>query len=163
VDLKTLVQFHLLGDPSIHAVSYISHAFARTNMFKKAFRNQQNVKGTRGLRREKLARTGSNLQRSLGTVKRTTQAVPPEVVEIFKSAARRSAVAGFGTRAFDVAFPAEAMKGNMSRFAELRKGRAVHLLVGKKDLPPGSPGRVVALVATVQDGKLVHMRRLHSR
>jgi len=163
VDLKTLVQFHLLGDPSIHAVSYISHALARTNMFKKAFRDRQNVKGTRGLRREKLARTGTNLQRSLGAVKRTTEAVPPAVVEILKSAAEESAVAGFGTRAFGVAFPVEAMRGNMSRFVEPRKGRAVHMLVGKKDLPPGSPGRVVALVATVQDGQLIHMRRLHSR
>jgi hypothetical protein len=35
--------------------------------------------------------------------------------------------------------------------------------VGKKDLPPGTPGRVVAVVATVQDGRLIHMRRLHSR
>jgi hypothetical protein len=26
-----------------------------------------------------------------------------------------------------------------------------------------TPGRVVALVATVQDGDLIHMRRLHSR
>jgi hypothetical protein len=163
VDLKTLVQFHLLGDPSIHAVSYVSHAIARAKAFKEAFRARQNVKGTRGLRREKLARTGTNLQRSLGSVKRTTEAVPPDVVEILTSAAEESAVAGFGTRAFDVAFPSEAMRGNMSRFAELRKGRAVHLLVGKKDLPPGSPGRVVALVATVQDGQLIHMRRLHSR
>ncbi len=163
VDLKTLVQFHLLGDPSIHAVSYVSHAMARARTFKKAFQARQNVKGTRMLRREKLSRTGTNLQRSLGAVKRTAAAVPPEIAEILESAADESAVAGFGTRAFEVAFPAEAMKGNMSRFAEPRKGRAVHLLVGKKDLPPGSPGRVVALVATVQDGQLVYMRRLHSR
>jgi hypothetical protein len=55
------------------------------------------------------------------------------------------------------------MKGNMSHFAELRRGRTVYMLVGKTDLPPGSPGRVVALVATVQDGQMIHMRRLHSR
>jgi hypothetical protein len=163
VDLKTLVQFYLLGDPSIHAVSYASHALAKGKTFKKAFQARQNVKGTRMLRREKLARTGTNLQRGLGAVKRTAATVPPEVAEILESAAKESAITVFGTRAFDVAFPAEATKGKMSLFSELRKGRAVHMLVGKKDLPPGSPGRVVAVVATLQDGQLVHLRRLHSR
>jgi len=163
VDLKTLVQFHLLGDPSIHAVSYVSHAIVRAKTFRKAFREHQNVKGTRMLRREKSARIGTNLQRSLGAVKRVSEAVPSEVAEILESTARESAVSSFGTRAFDVAFPAEAAKGNMSRFAEIRKARAVHLLVGKRDQPAGTPGRVVALVATVQDGRLIHLRRLHSR
>jgi len=115
------------------------------------------------LRREKLTRTGTNLQRSLGAVKTTAEAVPSDVAEILESAAGESAVSSFGTRAFSVAFPADALKGYMSRFTEVRKGRAVHMLVGKKDLPPGAPGRVVALVATVQDGQLIHMRRLHSR
>lgn len=163
VDLKTLVQFHLLGDPSIHAVSYVSHALARAKTFKKAFKARQNVKGTRVLRREKLARAGTNLQRTLGAAKRKAAAVPPEVTEILESAAKESAITVFGTRAFDIAFPAEATKGKMSRFSELRKGRAIHMLMGKKDLPPGTPGRVIALVATVQDGQLIHMRRLHSR
>jgi hypothetical protein len=163
VDLKTLVQFYLLGDPSIHPVSYVSHAIARTRTFKKAFRDRQNVKGTRTLRREKVTRTGTNLQRSLGAVKGSAGAVPPDVAEILTSAAKESAVSSFGTRAFEVTFPAGAAKGNMSYFGELRKGRTVYMLAGKKDLPPDSPGRVVVLVATVQDGQMIHMRRLHSR
>jgi hypothetical protein len=163
VDLKTLVQFNLLGDPSIHAVSYVSHGITRAKTFRKAFKARQNVKGTRMLRREKSARTGTNLQRSLGAVKRISENVPPEVAEVLSSAAKESGIADFSTRAFDVAFPAGAMRGDMSRFAEIRKGRAVHMLVGKKDLPAGTPGRVVAVVATLQDGRLIHMRRLHSR
>jgi hypothetical protein len=163
VDLKTLVQFHLLGDPSIHPISYASHAVVRTKTFKQAFKDQRNVKGTRMLRREKSARTGTNLQRTLGAVKRSGEIVPPGVVEVLEAAARETEVQGFGTRAFNVAFPREAMKGDMSRFSEVRKGRAVHMLIGKKDVPPGAPGRVVAIVATVQGGQLIHMRRLHSR
>jgi hypothetical protein len=163
VDLKTLAQFHLLGDPSIHAVSYVSHAIVRTRTFKRTFKDRQNVRGTRMLRREKSARIGTNLQHTLGAVKRKYEAAPPGVAEILEAAAKESGVRGFSTRTFNVAFPGEAAKGNMSRFAEMRKGRAVHMLVGKKDLPPGSPGRVVALVATVQDGRMIHMRRLHSR
>jgi hypothetical protein len=163
VDLKTLVQFHLLGDPSIHPISYASHAVVRTKTFKQAFKDQRNVKGTRMLRREKSARTGTNLHRTLGAVKKSDEIVPPSMVELLETAARESDVRGFGTRAFNVAFPGEAMKGDMSRFSEVRKGRAVHMLIGKKDAPPGAPGRVVAIVATVQDGQLIHMRRLHSR
>jgi len=163
VDLKTLVQFHLLGDPSIHPISYASHAVVRTKTFKQAFKDQRNVKGTRMLRREKSARTGTNLHRTLGAVKKSDEIVPPSMVELLETAARDSDVRGFGTRAFNVAFPGEAMKGDMSRFSEVRKGRSVHMLIGKKDAPPGARGRVVAIVATVQDGQLIHMRRLHSR
>jgi hypothetical protein len=163
VDLKTLVQFHLLGDPSIHAVAYVSHALSRAKSFKRAFQSRQNVKGTRMLRREKTARTGTNLQRSLGAVKATREAMPRPVAEILDSCAKESGMATFGTRSFTVGFPAEGMKGNMARFVEPRRGRAVHMLVGTRDLPPGTPGRVIALVATVQDGQLIHIRRLHSR
>ena len=163
VDLKTLVQFHLLGDPSVHPISYVSHAVVRTKTFKKTFKDRQNVRGTRMLRREKSARIGTNLQRTLGAVKRIEEAAPPGVAEVLEAAARESGVQDFSTRTFSVAFPGEAMRGSMSRFAEMRKGRAVHMLVGKNDLPPGSPDRIVALVATVQDGQMIHLRRLHSR
>jgi hypothetical protein len=163
VDLKTLVQFHLLGDPSVHAVAYVPHALSRARSFKRAFQSGQNVKGTRMLRREKTARTGSNLQRSLGAVKPIREALPTEVAQILESCARESGIAGFGTRSFAVSFPAEGMKGNMARFTGRRKGRTIHMLVGRQDVPPGTPGRVIALVATMQDGQLIHMRRLHSR
>jgi len=163
VDLKTLMQFHLLGDPSIHAISYASHAVVRTKTFKQAFKSRANLSGTRMLRREKSARIGTNLQRTLGAVKKTLEITPPSVVEVLEAAARESDVQGFGAQTFNVAFPREAMKGDMSRFAETRKGRAVHMLIGKRDVPPGAPGRIVAIVATIQDGQMIHMRRLHSR
>lgn len=163
VDLKTLMQFHLLGDPSLHAVAYASHGITRAKTFKEVFKDRQNVKGTRMLRREKSARTGTNLQRGLGVVTRTGEAVPPKIGEILHSAARESGIAVYGTGTFDVTFPSEAMKGKMSRFSERRKARTIHMLAGKKDLPPGSPGRIVVVLATAQDGRLIHMRRLHSR
>jgi hypothetical protein len=163
MDLKTLVQFHLLGDPSIHSVAYVSHALGRAKSFKRAFQFRQNVRGTRMLRREKTTRTGTNLQRGLGSVKATRGAMPAQVAEILQSCAKESGMAQFGTRSFTVAFPAEGMKGNMARFVEARRGRVVHMLIGTRDLPRGTPGRVIALVATVQDGQLIHMRRLHSR
>jgi len=162
-DLKTLVQFFLLGDPSIRAVAYVTHAFSKAKTFKQTFRAKQNVKGTRKLRREKIARTGTNLQSTLGAVKKSAEAVPEEVAKVLESAAKESGITRFGTQAFSVEFPRPAAKGNMRRFAETRKARAVHMLVGARELPKEAPGRVVAVVGTEQGGELIHMRRLHSR
>ena len=162
-DLKTTVQFFLLGDPSIHAVGAVPHALSRTKSFKQVFHSHQNVRGTRALRREKLARTGTNLATTLGSVKRVREDIPTRMAQVLESAARESGIRNFGTQAFTLSFPGKAMKSNMMRFNEARKGRSVHMLMGNRDLPKSSPGRVVALVATWQDGKLIHMRRIHSR
>jgi len=162
-DLKTTVQFFLIGDPSIHAVGAVPHALSRTKVFKQVSRATRNVTGTRVLRREKLARTGTNLANTLGTVKRVSEDIPTRMAEVIESVARESGIRNFGTQAFILNFPGKAMKGNMMRFSEDRKGRSVHMLIGNRDLPKGAPGRVVGLVATWQDGKLIHMRRIHSR
>jgi hypothetical protein len=163
VDLKTLVQFNLLGDPSIHAVAEVPHALSRTKTFKAAFKSKQNLKGTRKLRREKLARTGNNLLNTLGAVEKSDEPVPPPVTEVFERGARETGINNFGMKSFILSFPQEAMKGDMERFAGVRQARSVYMLSGIRPVPADAPGRVVALVATVQDGDLIHMRRLHSR
>lgn len=162
-DLKTMVQFHLLGDPSIHAVAPVSHSFSRAKAFKLAFRERQNVKGTRRLRRERAARTGTNLWKSLGILESSEERMPRDVAKILESAAGESGITAFGGRSFEVTYRKEGMAGTMKRFAPLREGRALHMVVGTRDLPREAPGRVVAIVATVQSGQMIHMRRLHSR
>lgn len=163
IDLKTTVQFFLLGDPSIHAVQAVSHAFAKTKTFKQVFDAQQNVKGTRALRREKLVRTGTNLTATLGVAKRVREKTPLQIEELLSSAARESGIRDFGTQSFHLSFPGQSTKSNMKRFYSDRQGRSIHMLIGNRDLPKGAPGRVVALVGTWQDGELIHMRRIHSR
>lgn len=162
-DLKTLVQFHLLGDPSIHAVAPVPHALSKAKAFKMAFRERQNVKGTRKLRRERAARTGTNLWKSLGVPESREEGMPRDVAKILEAAAEESGVARFGSRSFDVTYRKEGTAGAMKRFAPMREGRALHMVVGKRDLPREAPGRVVAIVATVENGEMIHMRRLHSR
>jgi hypothetical protein len=162
-DLKTLVQFNLLGDPSIHAVTAVPHALARTKNFKMAFKHQENIKGTRSLRREKLALAVNNLQSSLGTVSKSDRTIPSDIATVLEGMAKKSSIKKFGTQSFSVAFPTEAMKGDMMLFTSIRKGRAVYMLSGQRPVPKEAPGRYVALVATVQNGQLIHIRRLHSR
>jgi hypothetical protein len=162
-DLKTMVQFHLFGDPSVHAVGAVPHALARTKTFKQAFRQRQNTKGTRKLRRERAARTGTNLQHSLGTPDSSDQALHGDVGRILESVARESGLKSFGAQAFTVSYPGGSMVETMKRFAPVREGRALYMVSGARPLPKEAPGRVVVIVGTVQNGQLIHMRRLHSR
>jgi Peptidase family C25 len=162
-DLKTMIQFHLFGDPSVHPVGAVPHALVRTKTFKQAFRERQNAKGTRRLRRERAARTGTNLQNSLGRPDRSDEALPGEVEAVLQSVARESGLERFGAQSFAVKFPGEATVETMKRFAPAREGRALYMISGLRPLPKEAPGRVVVVVGTVQNGQLIHMRRLHSR
>jgi hypothetical protein len=162
-DLKTMVQFHLLGDPSIHAVGGVPHALSRTKSFKQAFSAHQNAKGTRKLRRERGVRTGTNLRNSLGTPDRSDEAIPGEVAAVLESVARASALERFGAQSFKVKFPGGALAETMKRFAPAREGRALYMLNGCRPLPKEAAGRVVVIIGTVQNGQMIHMRRLHSR
>jgi hypothetical protein len=162
-DLKTMVQFHLFGDPSIHAVQAVPHALARAKSFKQAFRQRQNIRGTRKLRRERAARTGTNLRNSLGTPNPSDEALPSKVKTVLQSVARESGIKSFAEQSFTVKYPGEAMVKTMKRFAPVREGRALYMVSGSRPLPKEAPGRVVVIVGTVQNGQLIHMRRLHSR
>ncbi len=162
-DLKTMIQFHLLGDPSIHPVGAAPHALARTKAFKQAFRERQNTKGTRRLRRERAARTGTNLRNSLGTPNLSDEALPAEVKTVLESVAQESGIKSFVAQSFTVNYPGEAMVETMKRFAPVREGRALYMVSGSRPLPKEAPGRIVIITGTVQNGQLIHMRRVHSR
>lgn len=162
-DLKTMVQFHLFGDPSIHAVEAVPHALARTKSFKLAFRERQNARGTRKLRRERAVRMGTSLQNSVGTPNRSDEALPSKVGKVLQSVARESGIKSFGAQTFTVKYPGEALVETMKRFAPVRKGRVLYMVSGTRPLAKEAPGRVVVIVGTVQNGQLIHMRRRHSR
>ncbi len=163
MDLKTAVQFNFLGDPSIHAVQAVSHGFSKTKTYKKVFIKHQNDRGTRLLRREKLAQTGTNLSVTLGTIKKINEKIPPQAEKALRMAAKESGIQKFSTQSYSLNFPAKASKSNMKKFDSARKGRNIHMIIGNRDLPKGAPGRIVAIVSTWQDGNLMHIRRIHSR
>ncbi len=149
-DLKTLMQFYLLGDPSAQPVSFSAHALTRTKAFKKAFAHTQD-RTVRGLRRERLEREGRHLGKALPALRRSSSVPGESVAATLDAMTKESRLSGELTRqAFDVG----------------RKGtRRVHVVHGSKDAwDDGQPvRRVVALVATEEHGQLLHVRRLHSR
>lgn len=161
-DLKTLAQFYLLGEPSIQPVGAVPHALSRTKAFKVAFKGAKASPGARAFRRERLARTGINLALTLGAV-RPIQARPAaHVTRAQNAAAKESRIVELARQSYAVSFPQSASSGAMKQFAATRRRRSVHLLLGEK-ITSGKVKRVVAVIATVEDGVIVHMRGVHSR
>lgn len=161
-DLKTLAQFYLLGDPSVQPVGAVAHAMSRTKAFKSAFKGAKVTPGGRAFRRERLARTGTNLGHSVGAVRPVQARAPVHVTRALNAAAREARITELARQSYAVSFPQSASSGGMKQFAATRRGRSVYLLLGEK-ITSGKVKRVVALAATVQDGVIVHMRRVHSR
>jgi hypothetical protein len=163
VDLKTLAQFYLLGDPSVQPVAVEAHALNRSAPFKKAFAHTAD-RGVRGLRREKLDRDGRVLQSILPRLKPVPSQGPgPAVADMLQQMAKASGLSSCGHASFDVLHrPARAL-------AAPPAGRRVHVVSGRLGPEPGTrpapgqPARVVVLIATEQDGRLLHVRRLHAR
>jgi hypothetical protein len=89
--------------------------------------------------------------------------LPGQVKTALDSAAIESGLKSYGSQAFKVDYPGEAMVESMKRFADVREGRALYMVSGSRPLPKETPGRVVVITATVQNGQLIHMRRVHSR
>ncbi|HEX6829098.1 MAG TPA: hypothetical protein VF104_08970 [Burkholderiales bacterium] len=162
-DLKTMAQFYLLGDPSVHPVSAVSHAFARSKAFGQAFKGAKASPGTRALRRERLVRTGMNLKQTLGAVEAARRQEPPAVKRVLAAAARESGLREVARESYSVEFPGGAAPGEMKRFEKARSRRSVHMLLGERGGGEGKVRALSAIIATVQDGELVHLRRIHRR
>lgn len=151
-DLKTLAQFYLLGDPSVQPVAPSSHALTKTAAFRKAFSATKD-RTVRQLRRERLERDGKHLAKVLPKLKKVKSAASPLVTVALDAMARET---GMGPQVDRLAFQLQSASGPL---------RHIHVLKGRKAIDDrGSPVvRVVALIATEEDGQLIHVRRLHSR
>lgn len=164
-DLKTMAQFYLLGDPAVHPVSAVPHGLSRTKAFSKAFGGAKSSPGTRALRRERLVRTGANLQQTLGAVEAARRLEPQAVKRVLAAAARESGLREMARESFAVEFPRGAALGELKRFERARSRRSVHMLIGapRSGKGKGKSRAMTVLIATAQGGELVHLRRIHRR
>ncbi len=163
-DLKTAVQFTLLGDPSIHAVKHVSHAFSKTPLMQGARKSGVVTDGARSFRRERINRTGHNLSRTIGAASPAGVRAPPAVKALLEAAARESGLQAPVYRAYRVRFPAEAREGSSAGTRISRRERTIHVVQGRV----GGEGErrrpcLTAIIATLERGQIVHIRRVHSR
>jgi len=162
-DLKTLAQFYLLGDPSIHAAVIVPHSLNQTKAFKSAFAKSKDS-GPRTLRRERLHRVGKGLQKDLPATRATKAGAgakpSPEISRILAEAARESGLSEHTNMHFHVS-PKARIK------TEDGIKRTIHLLMSNtasgKKRNAGKVKNIVAIIATAENGKLMHLGRLHSR
>jgi hypothetical protein len=156
--LKTLAQFYLLGDPSIHAVKMTTRTFNKTTVFKDAFKHTHDS-GPRKLRREKLLRIGRSIEREVPrTVKRPAAGtrMSKSVDLVLRRSARESGMGRFTERHFVV---------EPKRSAPMleRIHRTVHVIMRSHRRGKTGPPDVTLISATAENGRLVHIRRMHSR
>jgi hypothetical protein len=163
-DLKTAVQFLLLGDPSVHPVKGVAHAFSRTTAMRSAMRSGLVQPDTRGYRRERLMRTGANLSRTVGAAVPTRRSTPRAAKEFLVKAARESGIRRPVFRSYHVAFPDLRDLPEMARVRTDRRHRWIHIVLGGHDVASNHAGRrVTAIIITMQGSRIVHVRRVHSR
>lgn len=162
-DLKTLMQFYLLGDPSAQPVEVTAHALARGKAFKKAFATIQD-RSVRNLRRERLEREGRHLGKALPALKPIEQGPADKVAAVLKAMTRETGLQGeLAHLSFEVV--PHGKSGQSGRSDPNVPARRVHVVKGRRRVREDGASivRVVALVATEEEGQLIHVRRLHSR
>ncbi len=163
-DLKTAVQFNLLGDPSVHAVKHVSHAFSKTAVIRSARKSGVISDGARAFRRERLSRTGHNLAHTVGAANPASLRPPPAVKQLLEAAARESGLTTITWRSYRVRFPAEAARAASASTRASRRERTIHVVQGRTggEGPLRRP-QLTAIIATLEHGRVVHIRRVHSR
>jgi hypothetical protein len=164
-DLKTLAQFNLLGDPSIHPVSRIPQKLEGSRVFKRALASAGSLPPGRGLRRDRLMRTGVLLEATVGTIRPAPAARPSAAVKrALDGAARDSGLrpARVTRRSFTIHDPG-ALRVYRGTGFRRDAPTAVHTIMGGRPRTDGGPKHVVLISATVQRGQVVRLRRLHSR
>lgn len=158
-DLKTAVQFILLGDPSLQPIAATAHAFSRSKTVTRALKSGALQPEARKFRRERLVRTGSNLSRTIGAAVPTGSRVPARIKAFLQQAARESGVRKVRFQSYKVVFPGGPVAPEIGRVRAEQRGRAVYVMLGER----GSHSAVTAVIATVEGSRIVHVRRVHSR
>jgi len=149
LDLKTLVQFDLFGDPSIHPVKPAAHAKAAEDEI------HARLASGRKERRERLAGRGEAL-REASTVAGDAGSPPPAGVrELLESKVRELG----GGKPRITSHRLESRPG--AREKPVR--RAVHVATATLDHGPTGRKRRVVVIAHEKDGRVTSVRELHAR
>jgi hypothetical protein len=158
-DLKTLAQFNLMGDPSITIVGKATHALQRSRVYRDAF-DGKGEQIARQQRRQRAVRDGRTVDATAGAARPApSKRIPPTVRRALESAVRDAGLRPETAFAFGVDDPARQTLGR-SR-VEGTTPSAFYVMSGRS--LAGEKPRHLVVVATVQDGHLVRLRRLHRR
>lgn len=159
VDLKTLAQFILLGDPSVHPITASSPTTVPKTLEVKAER------AFRAERRQKLRSMGGFLLQNTATASKASKAARPRGA-LNATLARIAGKAGLDEAALFTAFdvrPGSAPQAK-TRAKSASAATRYHLSIGKpKGLVPAGVQTGIAVVAKEVGGQVVGFRVYHQR
>lgn len=160
IDLKTLGQFNLMGDPSVTAVGKATHKLSKTLVFQNAFEGKA-AEVARSLRRKRLRREGVTLDQTIGAARSPSNLrIPPKVRKALESSVRNAKLKPGGSASYTVDDPARITLG--LKEIEGTTPSVFHVMQGSRNVTGGRKRHAV-VVATLMDGELVRLRRLHRR
>ena len=160
-DLKTLAQFNLMGDPSAQVVGHPVHALQRTRTWRAAFDGRGDTVA-RQLRRKRLLRDGRMLNAVAGAAQAGfSTRVPPRVKRALEKSVRDAGFRPGASFGFGVDDPARRTLGRKA--VKDTTPTAFYVMSGSRRPGPSELRRGCVVVATMQDGRLVRLRRLHRR
>ena len=167
VDQKTLAQFNLLGDPSIHPVRVpvSDNAVLHTKGIGQANAHSLSLAVGRSDRRRSMALTGMAISQSTGVAVPTARRTGGRVSSALQSLARRAHIEKPEMRAYDidepVRKPASAAVNN-KHLAPPAKER-IHLIMGTGRGHRAQMPQIIAIVAKEENGQIVNYRTGYSR
>ncbi|MFO0984483.1 MAG: hypothetical protein U1E76_22610 [Planctomycetota bacterium] len=160
-DLKTIAQFYLLGDPAVQPVGEVPHALARARCSGARSRVPP-VRRARSRSGASASRAPARTCASRSAQRKRRRCACQRTWRVRRGRGARVGSARAGPRLVPGGIPAGGVERCDADFAAARRQRAVHVLVGKV-ASADHVRRVVVLAATVERGRIVHLRRVHSR
>lgn len=160
IELKTLAQFNLMADPAVQPV--VRPESSTSKAFSAAF-VQEPAGGARALRRARLARMGAVLGQSVGVATSAPSLrAPASVRKTLTAAAAEAGVSKPHFHSFSTRHPPQ-IAGARSKKLGADDVEAIHLAIGRtrRGARPGE--QVVAVVSTIQNGRIAKLRRVFSR
>ena len=163
VDLKTLAQFYLLGDPSIHPVTLLqTHTVkADATLMKGLAGTVMNLRAHRSNRRRQLISFGLSLAATIACARMSKTIKPAaNVSRALRQIASNLKIVDFKVSSFSV-------KGGAipkSVYARAAPRRVYHLIHGEaKKTAKGPITPWIAVVAEEQGGRIISLREYHKR
>ncbi len=162
-ELKTIAQFILLGDPSVHPVARAPHALEESKAFATAFQRPGAKRAQRVGRRFWLLRGAEMITRGVGSVGRRERfSANAQTRKVLLATAREESLRNLKLYSHRMRDP---LGKRFAREFGVSEKVSVHVVSGQRSARPRKDGRIdyVKIVALVRGHEIVSLRKLEAR
>lgn len=176
VDQKTLAQFYLLGDPSVHPVktgdevTNIHAPVVSKSMAKSFLKEAHMFLSGRNNRRHQLLLNGDAILAQIGISIKAKKVVRSFLIEkALKKIMQEEGITIKSTETFSVRAPVQRLKNISMKSAIVQKLKkkaqeiSYHVMSDSETATKNLPKKILLIIATEENGQIVSFKRLHSR